>query len=153
MCSPCCSSSKDHQHLSSPNPSRQVGIITRAISVGGDSRYYAVSARRVQRAVEAMVERRSLGEQVRGVRVVLRNDSVNKRERVAAVLAAAGLSEQVTCPCESRPAGVSRRLEGVWAQIWPYAILGLCECIAWRCDSSRSNSVCACHLPRPRASR
>ena len=58
----------------------------------------------MQRAVEAMVERRSLGEQVRGVRVVLRNDSVNKRERVAAVLAAAGLSEQVPRPCESRPA-------------------------------------------------
>jgi len=72
-----------------------VGINTLVISAGeGSTRYYTVSARRCARAVEALVERRTLGEQVDGVRVVLRNDGVNKRERVAAVLAAAGLSEQ-----------------------------------------------------------
>ena len=73
-----------------------VGIHTLVISAGeGSTRYYAVSATRTARAVETMLERRrALGEAVDGVRVVLLNDGVNKRERVAAVLAAAGLSEQ-----------------------------------------------------------
>ena len=61
---------------------------------GGTSRWFSVSACRTQRAVQAMIERRALGEPVRTARVVLWNDSINKRERVAAVLAAAGLSEQ-----------------------------------------------------------
>lgn len=74
-----------------------VGVNTVVISAGeGSTRYYAVSSRRCCRAVEAMVERRSLGEEVNGMRVVLRNDGVNKRERVAAVLEAAGLSEQAS---------------------------------------------------------
>lgn len=47
-------------------------------------------------AVEALAERRALGEEVEGVRVVLLNDGVNKRERVAAVLAEAGLSQQAS---------------------------------------------------------
>ena len=73
-----------------------VGINTLVISAGeGSTRYYAVSARRCVRAVESLVERRALGEEVDGMRVVLLNDGVNKRERVAAVLAEAGLSEQV----------------------------------------------------------
>jgi hypothetical protein len=97
--------------LSQPSPlsrcARQVGIVTRTLSVGGDSRYYAVSARRARRAIEAMVERRSLGEQVSGVRVVLRNDSVNKRERVAAVLAAVGLSEQVRSTARAQAGAAS----------------------------------------------
>eukprot|EP00966_Prymnesium_polylepis_P314279 7262618-Prymnesium_polylepis.1 len=71
-----------------------VGLITRVLSAGGETKVYAVAARRVARAVESSMERRALGEQVAGVRVVLLNDGVNKRERVAAVLAAAGLSEQ-----------------------------------------------------------
>jgi len=74
-----------------------VGISTLVISAGeGSTRYYAVSARRCLRAVEALVERRSLGVQTDGVRVVLLNDGVNKRERVAAVLAEAGLSDQAS---------------------------------------------------------
>jgi len=72
-----------------------VGINTLVFSAGeGSTRYYAVSARRCQRAVEVLVERRALGKEVQGVRVVLRNDGVNKRERVAVVLSEAGLSEQ-----------------------------------------------------------
>ena len=62
----------------------------------GSTRYYAVSARRCARAIEALIERRTLGEEVNGVRIVLMNDGVNKRERVAAVLAEAGLSEEAS---------------------------------------------------------
>jgi len=72
-----------------------VGINTLVISAGDDTtRYYTVSSRRCMRAIEGLVSRRALGEGVEGVRVVLRNDGVNKRERVASVLALAGLSEQ-----------------------------------------------------------
>ena len=50
-----------------------MGINTLVLMAGEDStRYYAVSARRCRRAVEALVERRSRGEEVDGVRVVLR---------------------------------------------------------------------------------
>ena len=52
-----------------------------------------MSAERCARAIDAMLERRSLGERVKGARVVLFNDSINKRENVQAVLSKAGLSE------------------------------------------------------------
>jgi len=58
------------------------------------TRVYAVAATRAARAVEAMVGRLALGEKVSGARVVLFNDPINKREKVQAVLAACGLSEQ-----------------------------------------------------------
>lgn len=71
-----------------------VGLTTLVMSAGAEStRYYAVSAERCARAIDAMLERRSLGERVKGARVVLFNDSINKRENVQAVLSKAGLSE------------------------------------------------------------
>jgi len=72
-----------------------MGVHTLIMSAGeGTTRYYAVSAERTARALDAMLDRRGLGEQVKGFRVCLLNDSINKRERVQAVLNAAGLSDQ-----------------------------------------------------------
>ena len=74
-----------------------LGLTTLVISAGVDAtRYYAVNAKRMGRAIDAMLERRSLGQRVKGARVVLFNDSINKRENVQAVLAKAGLSEQAS---------------------------------------------------------
>lgn len=72
-----------------------LGLTTLVVSAGAEStRYYAVGGKRMGRAIDAMLERRSLGERVKGTRVVLFNDNTNKRENVQAVLAKAGLSEQ-----------------------------------------------------------
>ena len=62
-------------------------------SSGGGTRIYTVTPERLRRAVDAILSRAALGELVSGARVVLLNDDINKRERVQAVLSAAGLSE------------------------------------------------------------
>ena len=71
-----------------------VGLVSTVFSAFGETRTYAVSAKHAALAARDILARQALGEKLAGKRVVLLNDSVNKRERVQEVLTEAGLSEQ-----------------------------------------------------------